>query len=228
MDFPTRRVAWIKDKLRTADERGMAMHLCAKAQILFQGLRYASILPHLEIEGHLSVDEAIRLYDLARELPPRDGVVVEVGCGKGKASMVLAKAVQDQPSSTLYCVHSQRLSPPHEFLENLSTAGSLAVIKNLSGSPEDLAERFGRSIDLLVLGPESDFPSQLSSFRAWAPLLREGAAISVIGVDGQSEGPRRVIDRELGNRELWAEGQLVDGMYHTRKLGASSLTIGAR
>ncbi len=209
----------------TSDVRGMALHLCAKAQILFQGLRYASILPHLEIEGRLTIEAAIQLFDLAQDLPPRDAVVVELGCGKGKASMVLAKALEAQASHTLYCVHSQQISPPHDFLENLRSSGGLGAIKNLSGEPRALAKSFGRSIDLLVMGPEADYSSLLENFRAWAPMLSYGGKVVFRDLDDCLDGPARVIDQELGDREIWAEGELVGGMYVTHKLGAPSLSI---
>ena len=227
LDFPTTRTAWIKGRLGTADERGMALHLCAKAQILLQGLRYANILPHLEIEGPLSVEEAIRLYDLAQGLGSHDAVVVESGCAAGKASLVLAKALQAQTASTLYCIHPQCSSPPHSFLENLRSGGGLSAIKNLSGSPRELAAGLRRSIDLLVLGPEADYATLLTSFRAWAPLLKAGAHIVLRGVDSVLKGPRQVVASELCDPEQWAEGELVGSMYCTDKLGRSSLAIGA-
>ncbi|HEU4419395.1 MAG TPA: hypothetical protein VFT55_10680, partial [Planctomycetota bacterium] len=52
--------------------------LGTRAQLLLRGLRYAPILPYASIDGWLTVDEAIALYELARALPHEQPRAVEI------------------------------------------------------------------------------------------------------------------------------------------------------
>lgn len=205
----------------------MALRLRAKAQLLLRGLRYAGLLPHLEIDGTLHIDEAVALYDLASALPQRDAVAVQLGCETGQTSLVLATALKPHPGSTLYCVHPSPSGPPDAFLENLRMSGVLVAIKNLSGVGRDLARQFSRSIDLLVFGRESDYETLSRDFLIWSPLLRPGGMVCLHGVDSVLEGPRRVVAAQLGNRRIWDEGELVGELYLARRVGRDQIALGA-
>src|SRR5262245_30143003 len=69
-----------------------------------RGLKYRSIFPYEAIPGWLSENEAIILYELARELPPEKPVAVEIGSWQGKSSLVLSKGMMGKAQPKLYCI----------------------------------------------------------------------------------------------------------------------------
>ena len=75
----------------------MVLKLRSRARMLMRGLRYARLLPYLSIDGWLTVDEAIELYDLARSVPEQEPVVVEIGSWQGKSTVVLGKGLSLTP-----------------------------------------------------------------------------------------------------------------------------------
>ena len=202
----------------------MAWKLRSRARMLMRGLRYARLLPYLSIDGWLTVNEAIELYELARSVPDREPVVVEIGSWQGKSTVVLGKGLKDKEGAALCCVdpfnaagdpsseedYRQRRNETgpvlrERFSDNLARNGVGGLVEVLQGYSHDVVKGFERPIDLLFIDGDHDYPSVLADFRDWTPMVVEGGLICMHDVGNPSHcGPQQVVDEEL------RQGHVVD------------------
>ncbi|MBL8753676.1 MAG: hypothetical protein JNK15_10275, partial [Planctomycetes bacterium] len=78
--------------------------LGTRARLLLRGLRYTPLLPFASIDGWLTVDEAITLYELSRALPDERPLAVEIGSWQGKSSVCLASGLVGKFHPRLCCI----------------------------------------------------------------------------------------------------------------------------
>lgn len=214
-----------------------------------KGLKYRSIFPYEAIPGWLSEDEAITLYELARELPANAPVVVEIGSWLGKSSLVLSKGLRGKERPTLYCIdpfngdadatdkalYSQELgtmngSLKDSFLANMKQHGVLDVVHPLVGYSFEFADDFKEQIDLLFIDGNHAFEAVLKDYEQWSPLLRPGGMIAfhdvVMGTDPDPAGPAMVAKEYIFDSPLWADVKLVDSLLVARKNSEASSKSG--
>ena len=207
--------------------------------MLVRGLRYARLLPYLSIDGWLTVNEAIELYELARSVPEREPVVVEIGSWQGKSSVVLGKGLKDKEGAVLYCVdpfngagdqpsaedyrrRQQEAGPVlrERFANNLDRNGVRELVEVLQGYSCDVVKSFERPIDLLFIDGNHDYDSVLADFRDWTPMVVQGGLICMHDVGNPAiPGPQQVVDEELRDGPDWVEQRQVDTLFIARKRG---------
>jgi predicted O-methyltransferase YrrM len=211
--------------------------LGTKAKLLLRGLRYAPLLPYASIDGWLTVDEAVALFELARALPDERPVVVEVGSWQGKSSLCLARGLAgkreprlccidpfdasgDAASADAYGARAQRLDDGLRaaFEQNLRDAGVRELVDVLQGRSHEHALAWQREVDLVFLDGDHTWESVRQDVLDWAPKVRAGGFLALHDVvHPVHEGPRRAVDELLRTDRSWVDARCVDSMFVVRK-----------
>ncbi len=210
--------------------------LGTRAQLLLRGLRYASILPYVSIDGWLTVDEAIALYELARSLPHEHPLAVEIGCWQGKSSVCLARGLAGKSTPRLCCIdpfdasgdeasrdeYSERanLTGPlrSAFEQNLRDAAVRDIVDVRPGLSHEHAIAWQEPIDLLFLDGDHSYEAVRSDFTDWTPKVRAGGFLCLHDVvHPVHEGPRRIVDEFVRPDPQWIERRQVDSMLVVQK-----------
>lgn len=211
--------------------------LGTRAQLLWRGLRYSSILPYTSIDGWLTVDEAITLFELAQALPHEHPVAVEIGCWQGKSSVCIARGLRHKNAPKLVCVdpfdasgdassageyagRADQLGNPLRtvFEQNLSSAGVRDVVEIRQGYSHDRAAEWRGSVDLLFLDGDHGYEAVARDVADWTPHVRPGGYLVMHDVVHQVHtGPRRVVEEQLQHDPQWVEPRYIDSMFVVRK-----------
>jgi predicted O-methyltransferase YrrM len=214
--------------------------LGTKVQLLLRGLRYAPLLPYASIDGWLTIDEAIGLFELARALPDEQPVVVEVGSWQGKSSLCLAQglvgkqrprlccidpfdASGDAASADAYGARAQRLDNGLRaaFERNLREAGVRDLVEVLQGRSHEHALSWHHDADLVFLDGDHAYEAVRQDVLDWAPKVRRGGFLALHDVvHPVHDGPRRVVDELLRGDPSWVDVRYVDSMFVARKASA--------
>jgi predicted O-methyltransferase YrrM len=213
------------------------LRLLTRARLLLRGLRYMRLLPYASIDGWLTVDEAITLYELSRALPDERPLVVEIGSWQGKSSVCLASGLHGKLQPRLCCidpfdasgdaasapVYDRRAADTGSglraaFEANLTAAGLRDVVDVCPGFSHDLCKRFDDPIDLLFVDGDHSYDAVKQDFLDWAPKVRPGGFLALHDVVHQEhDGPRRVVDELVQGDPSWVDGHYVDSMFVARK-----------
>ena len=211
--------------------------LGTRAKLLWRGWRYAPLLPYASIDGWLTVDEAIALYELARELPGDAPLAIEIGSWQGKSSICLASGLRDRARARLCCIdpfdasgdehsagaygqRSKTLASPlrQTFEQNLRAAGLLHLVDVRQGRSHELAATWREPIDLLFLDGDHSYEAVACDYRDWAPRVRPGGFLVLHDVVHEVHvGPRRVVDEMVRMDPNWIDGRYVDSMFIARR-----------
>ena len=211
--------------------------LGTRAQLLMRGLRYASILPYVSIDGWLSVDEAIALYELARTLPHERPLAVEIGCWQGKSSVCIARGIQHKNAPRLCCIdpfdasgdeaslaeYAQRAAGVGgrlrtAFEQNLQAAGVRDCVDIHQGLSHERVKTWREPIDLLFLDGDHEHAAVQRDFRDWSRHVRPGGYLVMHDVRHPVHiGPRRVVDEEVLRDPQWVDVHYTDSMFVARR-----------
>lgn len=211
--------------------------LGTRAKLLLRGLRYMQLLPYASIDGWLTVDEAITLYELSRALPHEQPLAVEIGSWQGKSSVCLARGLRgkfhprlccidpfdasgDGESSGLYDQRAQQLDNGlrRSFEDNLREVGVRGLVDVRQGRSHEQAQQWHEPIDLLFLDGDHSYEAVRQDFEDWAPKIRPGGYLALHDAMHEvHEGPRRVVEELVNNDPQWVDGHFVDSMFVARK-----------
>ncbi len=206
------------------------------------GWQYRSIHGYRTIPGWLSPQEAKTLFDLARSLPNRGPIVVEIGSFQGKSSLVLAKGLKAKIGPKLFCIDpfnadGDPCSKPHyahiasqislplreQFIANMKRNRVYDMIELLTGYSTDFAGTFSWPISLLFIDGNHEYDAVLRDYLDWSPLLSEGGIIAMHDVwrDPTSErlegGPAMVAMGHVIGKPGWSETKLVDSLLYAKR-----------
>jgi predicted O-methyltransferase YrrM len=211
--------------------------LGTRAQLLMRGLRYTSILPYVSIDGWLTVDEAVTLFELARSLPDRQPTAVEIGCWQGKSSICIARGLLGKQEPRLCCIDpfdasGDAASAPlyadraaaatsklrDKFERNLREAGVRDIVDVRQGTSEELAAKWSEPIDLLFVDGDHEDEAVRRDFDQWAHRVRPGGFLCLHdAVHPEHTGPARVVRELVEPDPAWVERRFVDSMFVARK-----------
>lgn len=211
--------------------------LGTRAQVLLRGLRYASILPYVSIDGWLTVSEAIELFELARSLPHERPLAVEIGCWQGKSSVCIARGLQGKNAPRLCCIdpfdatgdassageyraRADGIGGPlrSAFEDNVEAAGVRGCIDVRQGRSHEQVKSWHQPIDLLFLDGDHSYDAVARDYQDWTPHVRPGGYLVMHDVvHGVHQGPRRVVDEQLLRDPHWVDVHYADSMLVARK-----------
>jgi MMP 1-O-methyltransferase len=211
--------------------------LGTRAKLLMRGLRYSCILPYASIDGWLTVDEAIALYELAKQLPGEQPRALEIGCWQGKSTVCIAQGLRTKNGAQLTCIDPFDASGDNEskdmygdranelggplrraFEANLKGADVRDLVDVRVGFSHDWASRVVESLDLLFLDGDHSYDAIRRDFEDWSPKIKAGGYLAMHDVvHPVHEGPRRVVEELIKNDPQWTEQRYVDSMFVARK-----------
>ena len=211
--------------------------LGTRAKLLMRGLRYSCILPYTSINGWLSVDEAITLFELAKGLPDSAPRAVEIGSWEGKRSVCIAQGLRDKPGAQLTCIdpfdasgddesrgaydgRAQDLKGPlrSAFEENLAAASVRDLVDVRAGFSHDHVAAIHEPIDLLFLDGDHSYEAIRRDFVEWSPKVKVGGYLAMHDVvHPVHEGPRQVVNELIKDAPQWTDQRYVDSMFVARR-----------
>lgn len=211
--------------------------LGTRAKLLMRGLRYSCILPYASINGWLTVDEAIALFELANGLTGPKPHAVEIGSWQGKSTVCIARGLRAKNQAVLTCIDPFDASGDNEssdeygdratdlggplrraFEENLAAADVRDLIDVRPGLSHEHAASIEESIDLLFLDGNHSYESVRRDFEDWSPKIRAGGFLALHDVvHPVHAGPRRVVDELIVDNPDWINGHYVDSMFVTQR-----------
>ena len=165
------------------------------------------------LEGKLSNEEALLLFELARET--RAGVIVEVGSYRGKSTAALALGSQAGASLPVYAVepHEEFVGPlggvfgPEDrvvFFRQMLETGCARTVRLVNLSSEVLAPGWTRPIGLLWIDGDHSLAATRRDAEAWLPHLLPGARVAFHDTLDPQLGPWTVV------AELEAQGYALE------------------
>jgi MMP 1-O-methyltransferase len=212
------------------------MRLGTRARLLLRGLRYLPLLPYASIDGWLTVDEAITLFELSRALPHEAPLCVEIGSWQGKSSVCLGRgllgkfeprlccidpfdASSADASATEYDTRAQSIGPLRSAFEaNLQHAGVRELVDVRQGLSHQQAAGFRDSIDLLFLDGDHSYAAVKQDFLDWARKIRPGGFLVMHDVRHPiHQGPRQVVEECVQRDAGWVDARYVDSMFVARR-----------
>jgi MMP 1-O-methyltransferase len=211
--------------------------LGTRAKLLMRGLRYSRILSYASINGWLTVDEAIALYELAKGLTGPKPRAVEIGSWQGKSTICIARGLRGNSQAMLTCIDPFDASGDNEssdeydnratdiggplrraFEENLAAADVRNIVDVLPGLSHEHAGSIIDPIDLLFLDGNHSYESVRRDYDDWSPKIRAGGFLAMHDVvHPVHTGPRRVVDELIVNNPDWINGHYVDSMFITQR-----------
>lgn len=187
-----------------------------------------------EINGLLSNNEAILLYNLARKA--KNGVIIEIGSYKGKSTICLGYGTKDGHRVKVYTIdpHTGDLSYHEWELEKNSSPTIREFQKNISRNKEikeyiyplyttsELAiPGVTTKVDLIFVDGDHRYESVLKDFKLWNEKLNEGGIIAFH--DSFSwEGVIKVVDEEIFNNSQFVCLGFVNSITYFRKVKQTS------
>jgi len=170
-----------------------------------------------EIEGCISDAEGELLYRLAKDVPEGQAIV-EVGRGKDKSTVWLAKGSEAGEKNKVYSIASHKGSPDHvrvdeenmhtEFIANLTKARIQDTVVSLHETSEEAARRWKEKIGLLWINTSHEYEDVKKVVLSWQRYLYPNAIVAVHGCD--QPGPSQVVKECLGNLGYFTLVQSVD------------------
>lgn len=192
----------------------------------------AKIASYTEIDGWLTRNEALGLYDIARRLPPA-ATVVEIGSWKGKSTFCIARGLRsgrihaidpfdatgDPESAALYSNVKGAAPLLEQFKHNLATRGVAHQVEPHPGYSRDFVGQFP-VIDFLFIDGDHSREGCQFDFVNFSPQLRAGGYLAFHDYDASRPelGPTWVVHQEVGRDRRYQFFQLYDSLWVARKL----------
>ncbi|HKY22422.1 MAG TPA: class I SAM-dependent methyltransferase [Vicinamibacterales bacterium] len=199
---------------------------------------------HMDVQGFLMPNEAIALYDLAKNIGSASATLVEIGSWLGKSSIVMASAISRQRDSRLYCIdpfdgsgdvrsairyrqlqEAMRMPLLDQFQANIRNAGLAEYVIPIAGASHDAIRTWNQPIHLLFIDGAHSYEAVKRDYTDWSPFVVDGGYICFHdtyleppkGVEDYHKGPGQVVRENVLNSEAWVDQSLVDSLYVARK-----------
>jgi hypothetical protein len=178
------------------------------------------------IEGMISVAEAQKLYDVARDVA--QGVIVEIGSYRGRSTVALAlgsaaghqvPVYAVEPHETFTGILGGQFGPEDRaaFFRAMLRTGAYRLVRLVNLSSEVLAPGgWQRPVGFLFLDGDHSYEGVRRDWQAWAPHLVLGATVALDDSRDATLGPFRLIG-ELLDGQTWQEVEGVGKIRVIRK-----------
>lgn len=128
------------------------------------------------IEGVNSPEACMLLYSLAKDIMA-EGVVLEIGSFKGRATISMAKALQETKKGVVYAVESNLFGSKDAFLNNIARCGVKDYVIPVFSDSARANIGWRNPIKLIWLDNDVNYTTALYDFLLWEPYLAVGGAI---------------------------------------------------
>ncbi|MDX1952574.1 MAG: class I SAM-dependent methyltransferase [Verrucomicrobiota bacterium] len=184
-----------------------------------------------EIDGWLTDNEALALYQTARALPSKSKIV-EIGSWKGKSTFCLASGLQDgvivaidpfdaageAGSKEIYDGKKGDRPLLEQFKENLNLNGLLEKIDIRKGYSADFAGSIS-DIDFLFIDGDHSQQGCEYDYRTFGPSVKKGGYLAFHDYDPKRMelGPTFVIETIVKKEANWVFQRKADSLMLFRK-----------
>jgi MMP 1-O-methyltransferase len=153
------------------------------------------------VEGYLTEQEGMLLYELARECTV-PGVIVEIGSWKGRSTIYLALGSKAGPGKTIFAIDPHTGSPEYwaafgtvstfdAFADNVRRAGVEDVVIPLVHTSTDVARNFEKPVAMVFIDGAHEYESVKQDFEDWFPKVVNGGIVALHDAVARP-GPKRV------------------------------------
>ena len=196
-------------------------------------------MPHLEkIDGWLLLIEAVKLFDLSKQITSPSPIICEIGTWKGKSAYIFASAIKGG-KGVLYCIDpfngdgdnaskdtylkeikKLHITPIQNFKMTMNKYALGQYIKILPMLSGKARKKFNESrIDLLFIDGNHEYESVKNDYELWAPLIPSGGVIVLHDVGAiHVDGPKRVFEEYILNNPMWKNTSIVGEMAIATKI----------
>lgn len=206
------------------------------------GLKYYLIHRYQEIDGWLSPNEAIALYDLARSINSESPIVVELGSWQGKSTFVLSKGLNEKHLSKIFCIdpfnadgdlpskiqyknkkNSFKLTLKNKFRLNCDIYGMNRFVQILEGYSYEYSKSWSSPIDLLFIDANHSQKAVYKDYIEWSNFVVKGGYIAFHDVlfdvkNKKWSSPGEVVNSYLVKDKRFALHKYVDSLIIARRI----------
>ena len=184
-----------------------------------------------EIEGYLTIGEAVALHSLARHCSGA-GVIVEIGSYKGRSTISLGLGSKEGKNIKIYAIdpHTGFTKKPSMtknkirtfdfFKKNISRAGIDDIIVPVVMTSKDAAADFTQPVELIFIDGDHDYDFVKKDFEMWFPKVINGGIIAFHDADWS--GPGRVIRRYICRSRHFKNLEFVDSLAVSMKVSTNT------
>jgi predicted O-methyltransferase YrrM len=184
-----------------------------------------------EIEGFLTTDEGVLLYQLAKNCTGK-GVIVEIGSFKGKSTVYLALGSKYGNNVKVYAIDPHTGKGEYssvfgetltfkEFSQNIENARVEDVVIPMVMTSEQAAKKFGHKVELIFIDGGHDWISVWQDFNMWYPMIVEHGIIAFHDTVGWP-GPKRIA-KCLAHSTVFRKSGIVDSIWYAEKVSRNSV-----
>lgn len=201
-------------------------------KLQFARTKNAQLLEKINrIPGWIETNEALLLYNLARNLP-QGAAVVEIGSYQGKSTVWLGKALQRVENSRLYSIDHHCGSAEkgesaltvdtwRAFNANIQNFGLSKLVVPLRKKSIEAALAFNFKIDLLFLDGDHRPAAVAEDWRLWSKKLNDGAWV-VLHDATVLPGPWKIARDKILFSPLFTEVGMKGSMIYGRQCPTDS------
>lgn len=159
------------------------------------------------IDGYLSDDEGILLYNLAKEVP-KDLAIVEIGSWKGKSTIWLAKGALAGNSAKVHAIDPFDGASEHKaafgkfsnleiFLENIKNAGVASQVEHFVGESVNIVKKFNKKVGLIFIDGAHEYEYVKLDYDVWHPKVVFNGVMAFHDTKGDFKGPKIVVKNTM-------------------------------
>ena len=160
-------------------------------------------------EGWTTEEELHELFNAARQCDPR-GVIVEIGCYKGRSTLALAYGSKSGLGITVHTIDifTDFASPPvrrtgkidgqkfkgdflREAMKNIADHRMIDIVNIIQGLSEEVGKKWDKPISVLFIDGDHELESVRTDFNLFSPFVIKGGVIMLHDV-GYFPGPYEV------------------------------------
>jgi hypothetical protein len=163
------------------------------------------------IDGLISMDEAIFLYELAAKV--EEGCIVEVGSYRGRSTAALAQGSMSSSNSPVFAIE------PHEpfqgyyggnfgpedraaFFRAMLSTQSYKVVRLLNTVSETASAAWTQPVGLLFIDGDHSYEGVKADFDSWARHMLPNATVVFDDSIDKDCGPNRLISELIQTKRL--------------------------
>lgn len=180
-----------------------------------------------EIDGWLTQDECVFLFNSAKEVP-NDASILEIGAWKGRSSVLLGLGARAGNQARVFSIDPHTGSPEHkerygevdtlaEWKSNVESAGLTKTVTPQVMTSKEASYLLKRKIGMVFIDGNHNYDMVKLDFETWFPRLMDGGLIAMHDTMGKP-GPKKVANKQLlRSRQTWKAG-FVDTITYAYKV----------
>ena len=184
------------------------------------------------IDGFLRDDEALLLYQLAKNTPGSEAIV-EIGSWKGKSTICLALGSKQNNNSIVYAIDPHTGSPEHQrksqkvntfaqFQKNIQKVGLKDLVKPLKMTSHLATQKINQPIKLLFIDGNHSYQHVKQDFLDWSPKLKAGGIIAFHDTISWP-GPKKLVLKQLYHSKNYKNIKLLGSITYAQKTPSASV-----